>query len=75
MLQGSETVIDNQVTIDILLVIRAMRVRVPHCELKWEMSVKMNLIIYLIEVRALIEEWLKSIIRDGYIVRRVNTRR
>ena len=24
--------------VNILLVIRAMRVRMPHCELKWEMS-------------------------------------
>ncbi len=27
---------------DILLVIRTMRVRMPHCELKWEMSVNME---------------------------------
>jgi len=30
--------IDTQVVMDILLVTRAMRVRMPHCELKWEIS-------------------------------------
>ncbi len=37
IIQGDITKQDTD-AIDILLVIRAMRVRMPHCELKWEMS-------------------------------------
>ena len=38
MLQGSETVIDKPGNTDILSLTKAMRVRMLHCELEWEMS-------------------------------------